>query len=249
MTAAMFLVGPRELDVAGVGDLVALAGPEGHHAVGVKRVTVGERIDLADGRGTLVRAEVAVITGRDALSARVLDREVVPAPAPRIVVVQALPKGDRGETAVETLTEVGADVIVPWQAERCIARWADQRADRGVARWAATARAAGKQARRSWLPEVRPLARTSDVEALVRSAAGAVVLHEEARLPIRELAVPAAGDLVLVVGPEGGVSSSELDRLTAAGAVPVRMGPSVMRTSTAGTVAVGIVLASTARWA
>jgi 16S rRNA (uracil1498-N3)-methyltransferase len=149
---------------------------------------------------------------------------------------------------VETLTEVGVDVIVPWQAERCVARWTGDKVQRGREKWAAAARAAGKQARRAWLPEVAPLARTADVESLVAAAACAIVLHEEAQESLRDLVVPAAGDVVLIVGPEGGVSPDELARFTAAGAQLALLGPTVMRTSTAGTVAAAVILSATPRW-
>jgi 16S rRNA (uracil1498-N3)-methyltransferase len=248
MTAALFLIEPGVAAGAGVGDVVALSGPEGRHAVAVKRLQVGERLDLGDGAGTVLHAEVDALRGRDALVARVLGRATHAAPQPRIVVVQALPKGERGETAVETMTEVGVDVIVPWQAERCVARWTGDRAERGRAKWVTAARAAGKQARRAWLPEVAPLARTADVAALVAGSACAIVLHEEADLPLHGIALPGAGDVVLVVGPEGGVSPDELDRLCAAGAHLGRLGPTVLRTSTAGTVAAAVVLAATPRW-
>ena len=210
MTAALFLIEQPAAARAGVGDLVELSGPEGRHAVAVKRLQVGERIDLGDGTGTVLHAEVEVLTGRDSLAARVQEREVLALPQPRIVVVQALPKGERGETAVETLTEVGVDVIVPWQAERCVARWTGDKVERGQAKWAAAARAAGKQARRAWLPVAAPLARTADVEALVATAACAIVLHEEAHTAIRDIDLPGSGDVVLIVGPEGGVSPDEL---------------------------------------
>ncbi len=249
MTADLFLVGRELAAGAGAGDLVDLSGPEGRHAVSVKRLQVGERIDLGDGAGTVLRASVEALTGRDSLRARVRERITSPPPQPRIVVVQALAKGQRGETAVETLTEVGVDVIVPWQAERCIARWTGERAASGHAKWAATARAAGKQARRAWFPEVAALAGTVEVHALVAAAACAIVLHEQADAPIREVALPADGDVVLIVGPEGGISPAELAGLTSVGARPVRLGPTVMRTSTAGTVAAGVVLAATERWA
>jgi 16S rRNA (uracil1498-N3)-methyltransferase len=248
MTAALFHLEPAVAAGAGVGDVVELGGPEGRHAVTVKRVEVGEHIDLGDGAGTVLNAVVEALHGRDSLTARVLVRSELPVPQPRIVVVQALPKGERGETAVETLTEVGVDVIVPWQAERCVARWTGDKVQRGQSKWAATARAAGKQARRAWLPEVAPLARTADVEGLVASAACAIVLHEGAALPLRDIGLPADGDVVLIVGPEGGVSQAELDRFTAAGAHLALLGPTVMRTSTAGTVAAAVVLAATPRW-
>jgi 16S rRNA (uracil1498-N3)-methyltransferase len=248
MTAALFLIDPAVASGSGVGDLVELSGPEGRHAVAVKRLAVGERIDLGDGSGTVLRAVVEALTGRDSLVARVQEREALAPPQPRIVVVQALPKGERGETAVETLTEVGVDVIVPWQAERCVARWTGDKVQRGQAKWAAAARAAGKQARRAWLPQIAPLARTSDVEALVASAACAIVLHEEAHTAIRDIDLPANGDAVLIVGPEGGVSPDELARFASAGAHLALLGPTVMRTSTAGTVAAAVLLSATARW-
>ncbi len=248
MTAALFLIEQATAARAGVGDLVELSGPEGRHAVAVKRLEVGEPIDLGDGAGTVLHAEVESLTGRDSLFARVREREVSAPPWPRIVVVQALPKGERGETAVETLTEVGVDVIVPWQAERCVARWAGDKVERGHAKWQSAARAAGKQARRAWLPEVAPLARTAHVESLVAAAACAIVLHEEAHATIGQVDLPADGDILLIVGPEGGVSSDELARFTSAGAHLALLGPTVMRTSTAGTVAAAVVLSTTARW-
>jgi 16S rRNA (uracil1498-N3)-methyltransferase len=249
LSAPLYLVTPALASSAQVDGLVVLDGAEGRHAVSVARASVGERIDLGDGAGTVLRTVVEELVGRAALRARVLARGEEPEPAPRVVVVPALPKGERGETAVETLTEVGVDVIVPWQAQRCIARWSGERAERGRARWASVARAAGKQSRRARLPEVAALARTEDVVRRVTAAAGAVVLHEEGGTPLPDLVPPAAGDLVLVVGPEGGLSAEELDRLAAAGATVARMGPSVMRTSTAGTVAAAVLLARTARWA
>jgi 16S rRNA (uracil1498-N3)-methyltransferase len=249
MTAPLFLVGAGDLASAQVGDLVGLDGPEGHHAVAVTRLRPGERIDLGDGRGTVVRAVVESVSGRDRLEARVQARHVVLPPEPRLVVVQALPKGDRGETAVETLTEVGVDAIVPWQSERSVARWSGERAERGRSRWVATARAAGKQSRRAWLPEVHGLASTDDVVALLADAELGIVLHEEGPVPLRDLDCPTTGEIVLVVGPEGGLSADELGLFGAAGALVARMGPSVLRTSTAGTVAAAVLLAATDRWA
>lgn len=248
MTAALFLAEAADVAGARVGDVVELAGPEGRHAVSVKRVAVGEQIDLADGRGAVLHARVESVSGRDSLSARVLERVTDPQPAPWIVVVQALPKGERGETAVETLTEVGVDEIVPWQAERCIARWSGPKVQRGHAKWSSTARAAGKQARRAWFPQVSEMASSAEVEARIASAGLAVVLHEDAAAPLRDLTIPRTGEVVLIVGPEGGVSPAELERFAAAGALPARLGPSVLRTSTAGTVAAAVVLAATDRW-
>lgn len=249
MTAALFLLEPSAANGVEVGDLAELTGAEGRHAVSVKRVAAGERIDLGDGAGTILHTEVEELTGRDSLRARVLERTEWPAPQPRIVVIQALPKGERGETAVETLTEVGVDAIVPWQAQRCVARWSGDRESRGRAKWSATARSASKQARRAWVPEIAAPVSSAQVESLIASAALAIVLHEEAPTPIREFEVPATGDVLLIVGPEGGVSPGEIESFTAAGAQVARLGPSVLRTSTAGTVAAAVILSSTSRWA
>lgn len=246
MTAPLFVVAAAA--AAQVGGVVRLDGPEGRHAVSVARVGAGERIDLADGRGTVLRTRVESVQGRDALVARVLAREVVGPPQPRVVVVQAIPKGDRAETAVETMTEVGVDLIVPWQAQRCVVRWTADRAERGRARWAGAARAAGKQSRRAWFPEITAPTRTTEVAALVAGAALGVVLHEEAQAPLAALPWPSAGDIVLVVGPEGGLTDEEVRQLTDAGAVAARMGPTVLRASTAGTVAAAVVLAGSDRW-
>jgi 16S rRNA (uracil1498-N3)-methyltransferase len=224
-----------------------LDGPEGRHAAAVKRMRAGERLLLADGAGGLAAATV-VTAGRDTVDLDVAAAVREPAPEPRLVVVQALPKGDRGELAVQVLTEAGVDEIVPWQASRCVTRWQGDRGRRSWQRWQAVAREAAKQARRSWLPEIAPAATTAEVAARLGAAAGAYVLHEEATAPLAALTPPRAGEVVLVVGPEGGVSPEELTAFTAAGAEPVRLGPTVLRTSTAGVAALAVVNAATGRW-
>lgn len=229
-------------------DVVVLDGDEGRHAAVVRRIAPGETVELTDGAGQLARC-VVVAASKQGLTCEVQERVEVPAPQPRVVVAQAIPKGDRGETAVETLTEVGADEILPWSAQRCIVRWTGERGDKALRRWRSTAREAGKQARRAWLPTVGDPVSTGALAERARTAAVAVVLHEEASGPLAALELPVDGDILLVVGPEGGVAPDELDQLTAAGAVVARLGPTVLRTSTAGTVAAGIVLARTARWA
>lgn len=233
-----------------------LAGAEGRHATTVRRLTPGERADLTDGVGTM--AECVVKSARaSVLELAVLTRRVQPRPQPPVVVVQAVPKGDRGEQAVETMTEVGVDVLVPWAAQRCVARWRGERADKGVARWRSTAVQAAKQSRRFWFPEVTELASTAEVARRVREASLALLLDPDApdalaalvaRGPGREEA-SAAGEIVLVVGPEGGVSPEEAELLTAAGAVGARLGPSVLRASSAGAVAAALVMSASGRWA
>jgi 16S rRNA (uracil1498-N3)-methyltransferase len=202
---------------------------------------------LTDGLGTSVVGSVAS-TGKRVFTVTASSVDVAPAPEPAVTVVQALPKGDRGELAVEVLTEVGVGRVVPWAASRSVAVWKGEREEKSLARWRTTAREAAKQARRSWFPVVEPLASTADAVALVGTASLAVVLHEEATVSLASLIVPTTGPLLVVVGPEGGLSDDEVAAFVAAGAVSVRLGAEVLRTSTAGVVAVAALLARTLRW-
>jgi 16S rRNA (uracil1498-N3)-methyltransferase len=236
------------LDALPEATQAVLDGPEGRHAATVKRLRAGEVVVLGDGRGGLAHAVVDA-TGRDVVELTITDRSAVPAPSPRVVVAQALVKGDRGELAVELATEAGVDAIVPWTAARCVVRWADGgRGDKGLARWRSTAREAAKQARRPWIPVVHEPASTRALAKRVEAAAGALVLHESATAMLAEVPLPTAGDVLLVVGPEGGVTDEELDLLTAAGAQAVRLGPEVLRASTAAAVALGALGVLTRRW-
>lgn len=236
-------------DLTGVvaGTEVTVEGDEAHHAVAVRRLRVGEQVVLTDGAGTAVQGPVAS-TGKRVFAVTVEWVRTDAAPTPAVVVVQAIPKGDRGELAVEVLTEVGVAEIVPWAASRSVAVWKGERATKSLARWRATAREAAKQARRSWFPEVSDLAITADVVELVAGADLAVVLHEEASLPLASVEITNTGRVVVVVGPEGGLTPEEVEAFTAAGAVPVRLGAEVLRTSTAGVAAVAALLSRTSRW-
>lgn len=230
-----------------VGDDVVVEGDEAHHAVAVRRLRVGEQVVLTDGAGARVVAGVEE-TGKRSFTVGVVSREDLPRPQPELVVVQALPKGDRGELAVEVLTEVGAARVVPWAAERSVAVWRGERSAKSLGRWRATAREAAKQARRAWHPEIDELARTEHVVDLVAAADLAVVLHEEASEPLAAVEVPATGTVLVVVGPEGGLTDDEVARLVGAGARSVRLGAEVLRTSTAGVAAGAALLARTRRW-
>ncbi|MCZ3389698.1 MAG: 16S rRNA (uracil(1498)-N(3))-methyltransferase [Actinomycetia bacterium] len=233
------------------GALCVLDGAEGHHAAVVRRVRVGEQVVLTDGRGAALDAEVTSVGRGEVVCSVRAARAVEPSPL-RVTVVQAIPKGDRGELAVDLLTEVGVDEIVPWQAERCVSRWKGEKVGRGRAKWEAVAREAAKQSRRTWWPVVSPVADEAVVAELIGAADVAWVLHEAAIEPLAALLAggvqPLSGRAVLVVGPEGGVSETELEALAAAGAAAVRLGPSVLRTSTAGVVAATLVLAGTEPW-
>ncbi|MFK0151902.1 16S rRNA (uracil(1498)-N(3))-methyltransferase [Streptomyces sp. NPDC090493] len=248
MTAPVFVV--EHLPADGTGQYV-LDGPEGRHAVSVKRLQPGEEVVLTDGAGRYAVCEVLAAEGRDRLVVRMTAVSREPEPSPRITVVQALPKGDRGEVAVETMTEVGVDRIVPWQAARCITQWKGERGLRSLAKWRGTAREAGKQSRRVRFPEVADAATTKQVAALLAGAGLAAVLHSDfghGSEPLAAAELPAEGEIVLVVGPEGGVARDELALFEEAGAKAYTLGPTVMRTSTAGTAAAALLLGRTGRW-
>jgi 16S rRNA (uracil1498-N3)-methyltransferase len=224
-----------------------LRGREGRHASTVRRLDVGERVDVTDGAGTVAECSV-VASAPGELSLAVVTRRTEPPPQPRLVVLQAILKGDRAELAVELLTEVGADVIVPWSAERCVAVWRGERADRSRLRWHTTAQEAAKQSRRTWFPEVIDQADLGAAVGRVQAAALAILLDPDAATGVASLAAPSAGDIVLVIGPEGGVAPAEADALRAAGAIPAALGPTVLRGSTAGVVAASVLLSQTGRW-
>ncbi|QFG25648.1 16S rRNA (uracil(1498)-N(3))-methyltransferase [Actinomadura sp. WMMB 499] len=228
-------------------DRVVLDGPEGRHAATVRRLRPGERVDLTDGEGLLAEC-VVTAADRVSLTLEVAARHREPPPSPRLVVVQALPKGDRGELAVETMTEAGVDEIVPWAAARCVTQWRPDRREKALNRWRNAAREAGKQARRSRLPQLPDLASTAAVAGRLAGASAALVLHEDAAEPLSAVRPPADGEIVLVVGPEGGITEDELAAFGAAGGRPVRLGPTVLRTSTAGVAAAAVLLAATGRW-
>jgi 16S rRNA (uracil1498-N3)-methyltransferase len=247
MSPPVFVVDRDRLE-SEVGPVV-LDGSEGRHAATVMRLGRGEPVVLTDGAGLRVEGVVAA-TGRGRLDVEVRTRVQVPPAKPRLVVVQALPKGDRGELAVETLTEVGVDLVVPWAAARCVTRWQGERGARSLGKWRTAAREAAKQSRRCWFPEVADLATTSDVVTRLTDAGSAAVLHEEAPEPLSGLAVAPGQDVdvVLVVGPEGGVTPEELTTLAEAGAAAYRLGDTVLRTSTAGTAAVSVLQSVLGRW-
>jgi 16S rRNA (uracil1498-N3)-methyltransferase len=234
-----------------VGELAVVDGDEGFHAANVRRIRVGEELDLSDGLGAIARCVIEDV-GKGRLAARVIDRRAVAMPRPRVTVVQALPKSDRSELAIELATEAGADAFVAWQASRCVARWDGQdRVDKGLRRWRAVARSAARQSRRAHIPEVSGVVSTTELVERVRDIASTpvLVLHESATQPITEVPLAEVDSLLLVIGPEGGIADDEISALSRAGATVVRLGPTVLRTSTAAAVALGALGVLTRRWA
>ena len=240
--ASLYLA--EQLETAEVGATIGLAADEAKHAVTVARTRVGERLAIGNGRGLIARGTVSSL---DPFALTVDEVRVEAAPDPQLWLVQALAKGDRDELAVQAATELGADEIVPWQAARSVSRWDAAKAVKGRARWSAIVREAAKQAHRAWIPDVAPLETTT---ALTDRAAASLVVVLEPSAPRRltEIALGPGRDVVLVVGPEGGIAPEELVALEQGGAVLARLGETVLRTSTAGPAALAVVSASLRRW-
>jgi 16S rRNA (uracil1498-N3)-methyltransferase len=239
-------------EVPAVGGIAVVDGDEGFHAATVRRIRPGEALVISDGAGVLADC-VVESAGNRRLTAKVTARRFADRPAVPVTIAQAIPKSERAELAVELATEAGADGFVAWQAERCVARWDADRADKGLRRWRAVARSAARQSRRAWIPAVGGPLTSSQLSRLVREQVGAGVLvlalHESADVALTDTPVAQAPSVLLIVGPEGGISDGELDELVAAGALAVRLGPTVLRTSTAAAVALGALGVLTARWA
>ncbi|KAF2419241.1 16S rRNA (uracil(1498)-N(3))-methyltransferase [Microbacterium sp. B35-30] len=233
---------------AAPGDAVILQGSEAHHASSVRRVRAGEEVTVGDGRGAWLTGVVESVAPREVV-VRITARTDAPQPSPRVLLVQALAKGDRDELAVQAATELGVDEIVPWQASRSVSRWDAAKAVKGRTRWTTIVREAAKQAHRPWVPGVAELTSTA---GLVQRAAASrlLILEPTATERLSALAVEHGDDrdVVLVVGPEGGIAPEELDALAAAGARLVRLGDTVLRTSTAGPAALAVVSTALGRW-
>ena len=247
MTAPVFVAEDGALAGAGPGSAVRIAGAEGRHAVTVRRLRVGEAVDVVDGAGTRASGEVASVDG-SSLEMLVRQVAVEPVPVVRVVAVVALIKGDRFDDALAMLTEAGVDEIVPWAAQRSIVQWRGDKALRAAQRTAAVVAEAGKQSRRARFPVVAVLASTAEVAERIAAADAAYVLHESATIPMLADSLPSRGDVVLVTGPEGGITDDELAAFATSGARVVRMGPTVQRAATAAVTAAAVVLSATGRW-
>ena len=235
----------EDLETAAVGERLSITGAEAKHAATVNRTRPGQSVMIGNGRGLVATGEVVEATNA-ALTIDVATVQQVERPAPAITLVQALAKGDRDELAIQAATELGVDAVIPWAASRSVSRWEGQKVAKGRERWATIVREAAKQSIRAWVPEVGELASTKQVAAHCADAR-VLVLEPDADVPLTSLQ-PDARPLVLVVGPEGGIAPSELDAFRDAGAELVRLGSTVLRTSTAGPAALAVLNASIGRW-
>ncbi len=274
MSAPVFLVESGALAATRPGGTYLLDGAEGRHAGVVQRRCAGERVDIVDGAGVRLECLVGAVGG-EGVTLQVVARTDERAPEVALVLVQALAKGDRDELAIEAATEVGADAVVPWQAERSVVVWRGDRSAKSRLRWLATVRAAAKQSRRAWIPEVELAVDGRGLVERVQRTVGAggvaLVLHEEASEPLARVDLARLGattvaddgssatadgtrgvgqrrEVLVVVGPEGGISARELEALVGAGAIAVRLGPHVLRTSTAGPIALALLAQRLGRW-
>ena len=255
MTNPLFFAAEGALAHAAPGHTVEVSGDEARHALAVRRLSVGETVDVGDGRGTRVTGEVSAgANGVLTVLVRTVSYEAEP--VSRITLVQALAKGDRDAQAIEMATEFGVDAVRPWQADRSIVRWRADKAAKGAHKWRGILRAAAKQSRRAWIPEVLPLVDSGTLTAALSGEGHVLVLHEDAPDYLADVyrrlcsdtgsAIPSP--VVVVVGPEGGISPQELEVLIGAGAHPVRLGPLVLRSSSAGPAALVLLNDLLRRW-
>ncbi len=246
MTLPLHLLPAEALAGRGPGETVVLDGAEGRHAATVRRTRVGEHLLLTDGEGLRVEGEVVAV-GQGTLDVRVRSVATDPEPDLRLVLVQALAKHDRDDQAVEAATELGVDEVVPWQASRSVVQWRGERGEKARRKWEAVLLAATKQSRRTRRPLLGPTSTTADLVRRVPAAAAVLVLHEDATTPLASVALPDGGDVLVVVGPEGGIAPDELHALVTAGATAVRLGETVLRSSSAGPAALAV-LSAASRW-
>ena len=239
MTAPVFLVQSEQL----FSDTCRIDGDEGRHAATVKRMRVGERLDVCDGLGNRASG-LATSVGRDWVELRIDQRSFEDQHPVQFTAIQAIAKGDRADLALELLTEIGIDRIIPWQSQHSVAKWDDS--GKSLAKWQRVVREASKQSRRAWVPEISELA--SNLTDVVSQFDSLIVLHETADESLANVELPSLGEVAIVIGPEGGISHDEIAQLKAAGAHILRMGTTVMRTSTAGGAALAVLCAKTSRW-
>jgi 16S rRNA (uracil1498-N3)-methyltransferase len=242
----------EELGSAAIGEVAIVGGAEARHAVTVSRLAVGEPVRVGNGVGTIASGTVTRVAPSE-FRFEIETVETIERSSPAIWLAQALAKGDRDELAIQAATELGVDGIIPWTAARSISRWEGAKVAKGQERWNAVVREATKQSARAWLPEVAPLVTTKQLAELAETVR-MIVLDPLAEMSLTGVALREPQgpvddlDVVLVVGPEGGISPAEFDLLHSAGATSARLGGSILRTSTAGPAAIAVLSAKLGRW-
>lgn len=229
------------------GSVFVLGGPEAKHAVSVRRMNVGESIAVSDGAGLKVRGKVAKVL-KDTLEVLVESVDALNPPSTKLVLVQALAKGDRDELAIQACTELGVFEVIPWQADRSISIWKAEKKQKGQTRWQTIVTEAAKQSLRAFVPRVSEVLDSAELVQMLRGFDQVMILDPEAGNSITELNAPPIGSVAIVVGPEGGISEAELSAFAAAGFSSVHLGSGVLRTSTAGMAAISYLQAKLGDW-
>ena len=229
------------------GQEVQLGGPEGHHAAAVRRMRVGEAIALTNGRGLKARGVVCAVAPKQ-LTVAVHSVDTFELPAVTFTLVQAVAKGDRDELAVQAATELGTSKVVPWQADRSISKW-DGKEEKNRERWQQIVDEAAKQALRPWFPTVTQVQASKSLAKQIAESAGTfLVLDPTAVMSLNQVELSSAGEVALIVGPEGGITEAELALFETAGAKRVHLGSGILRTSTAGMAAISVLAAKSGYW-
>jgi 16S rRNA (uracil1498-N3)-methyltransferase len=229
------------------GSVFVLGGPEAKHAVSVRRMNVGEAIAVSDGAGLKVRGKVAKVL-KDTLEVLVESVDAINPPSTKLVLVQALAKGDRDELAIQACTELGVFEVIPWQADRSISIWKAEKKQKGQTRWQTIVTEAAKQSLRAFVPRVSEVLDSAELIQVLRGFDQVLILDPEAESSITERNTPIVGSVAIVVGPEGGISEEELAAFAEAGFSSVHLGSGVLRTSTAGMAAISFLQAKLGEW-
>ena len=223
-----------------IGQIYEFNNEDANHAVRVLRMTAGETFMLADGSGAWSQVKAFAIK-KKSMEVEVMTSGFQEALPTTITVVQALPKSDRAKEAIELLTEAGVDRIVPWVASRSIGKASDK--------FAIIAREASKQSRRFRIPEVTDIATTEQICEAIKLSDLAIAFHESAEVKLSDcISSHNVAHLLIIIGPEGGITLGELDQFKEAGAKIALMGRPVLRSVHAGIAAVAAVSALLRVW-
>ena len=237
MSPSVFFVEPELLREVSVSTAVTLPQQVAHH-VHVMRITPGEVCELVDGHGKritgAINAEGAFIVARVAKD---------PAPKLRIDVAQALIKGDRLETAIDMMTQVGVSGFIPWIADHCVVKWVGDKTQKQLIKWNNVVAAASEQSRRSWLPTVQSPMTSGELAQKMQSYDHVVVLEESHGANTTDIE---SGSVLLLVGPEGGCSARERELFEQG--ISLTLGTSVFRSETAGVVGVSYLMTKSGEW-
>lgn len=237
MSASVFLVEPELVSDVGVGSRVILPKLVAHHTQ-VARIEPNELCELVDGQGKRISGTVNP-DGQFAVAS--VQQDCLP--TLRIDVAQALIKGDRLENSLDMLTQVGVSGLIPWIADHSIVKWDAEKSVKQLVKWRHVTRAATEQSRRSWTPVVYDPATSNELSQKLSNYDHIVVLEESGGTPISGVI---SGSVLLIVGPEGGVSARERDLFT--GAISLRLGTNVFRSETAGVVGVSYLFSTSGEW-